>query len=528
MSFTIRPVLETLLLLAVLVLLALRLWRCRQEHQIYARWQSIKPKKFDRNLVVIGAGAGGLVSAYIGAAARARVTLVEVGPMGGDCLNTGCVPSKTLLRSAKLAQQMRHADAYGLLPTPPEFDFKKLMQRVGQAITAISPHDSVERYTALGVDVVQGHAKITSPWTVEIALNSGGTRTLSTRSIIIATGAEPIVPALPGLTEVGYLTSDTLWSHLSTLEHLPRRWLVLGGGPIGCELAQAFARLGAVVTLVEMAPRLLLREDEEVSLETYSALQSDGVKVLTQHKAVRCELQGSDKVLVVQHQGQEMCLPFDLLLCAVGRAARLTGYGLETLDIASERTLLANDRLQTVYPNIFAVGDVVGPYQHTHVAAHQAWYATINALFGGLWRFGVNYAAIPQATFTEPEIARVGLNEQQARTQGVAYEVTRFDLADLDRAITDSTTHGFIKVLTVPGTDRILGVTIVGAQAAEVLAEYVLAMRHGLGLKKILATVHSYPTMAEANKYAAGLWRHRHQPEAVLRWAKRFHDWRLT
>jgi pyruvate/2-oxoglutarate dehydrogenase complex dihydrolipoamide dehydrogenase (E3) component/uncharacterized membrane protein YdjX (TVP38/TMEM64 family) len=515
-------------LLGLSPLVVRRVLRHMERLRVYAPWRGVKPKKFDRNLVVIGAGAGGLVSAYIAATVKAKVTLVEAHKMGGDCLNYGCVPSKALIRSAKLAQQMRSAHAYGLTAVQPAFDFRKLMQRIEQVVADIAPHDSVERYTALGVDVVQGHAKIVNPWTVEIALAGGGTQRLSTRAIVIAAGAQPVVPALPGLTEVGYLTTDTLWAHLATLDTLPRRWVVLGGGPIGCELAQAFARLGAEVIQVEMAPRLLMREDDEVSRFAQAALEADGVQVLTNHQALRFELQAQTKlkVMVLLHQGQEIRLPFDQLLCAVGRAARLTGYGLEDLGIATDKTVQTDDTLQTRYPNIYAAGDVAGPYQFTHVAAHQAWYATVNALFGDFKRFRVNYKAIPQATFIDPEIARVGLNEREAQAQGIAIEVTRFDLGELDRAIADSATRGFVKVLTVPGKDRILGVTIVGAQAAELLAEYVLAMQHGLGLGKILGTVHSYPTMAEANKYAAGNWRRAHEPAMLLSWVHKFHDWR--
>ena len=515
-------------LLGVFPLVVRRAWRHLERLRVYARWRSARPKTFERNLVVIGAGAGGLVSAYIAAAVKAKVTLVEAHAMGGDCLNTGCVPSKALLRSAKLAQQMRHADAYGLRATEPEFDFKRLMQRVQQVVADIAPHDSVQRYTDLGVDVVQGRATLINPWTVEIARNDGGTQRLTTRAIVIAAGAQPVVPELPGLAEVGYLTSDTLWAHLATLDRLPKRWVVLGGGPIGCELAQAFARLGAQVTQVEMAERLLLREDDEVSTFAQAALQADGVQVRTAHQALRCERQGDTRLLVALHLGQEVHIPFDLLLCAVGRAARLSGYGLEELGIATGKTIHTDDTLQTLLPNIYAAGDVAGPYQLTHVAAHQAWYATVNALFGDFKRLRVNYKAIPQATFTDPEIARVGLNEREAQARGLAYEVTRFDLGELDRAIADSAARGFVKVLTVPGKDRILGATIVGAQAAELLAEYVLAMQHGLGLNKILGTVHSYPTLAEANKAAAGQWRRAHQPERLLRWLQKFHDWRRT
>jgi pyruvate/2-oxoglutarate dehydrogenase complex dihydrolipoamide dehydrogenase (E3) component/uncharacterized membrane protein YdjX (TVP38/TMEM64 family) len=524
--------LGSLALLGFFPVLVHRIRRHLERIRIFAPWRSVRPTTFDRNLVVIGAGAGGLVSAYIAAAARAKVTLVEANLMGGDCLNYGCVPSKALIRVARMAQQMREAERYGLRPATPELNFRKLMQRLQSVIADIAPHDSVERYTALGVDVVQGHAKITNPWTVEIALHGGGTQVLTTRSIVIAAGAAPVLPPLPGLLEAGVLTSDTLWAHLATQDTLPRRWVVLGGGPIGCELAQALARLGAEVTQVEMAERLLLREDAEVSALTQAALQADGVRVLTGHQALRCESQGENREIVLQqhHQSpdkaQELRVPFDRLLCAVGRAARLTGYGLEDLGIPVNKTVVTDDCLQTLYPNIFAAGDVSGPYQLTHVAAHQAWYATVNALFGDIKRFRVSYKAIPQATFVDPEIARVGLNEQEAKTQGVAYELTRYDIGDLDRAIADGSARGFVKVLTVPGKDRILGVTIVGAQAAELLAEYVLAMQHGLGLNKILGTVHAYPTMAEANKAAAGQWRRAHQPEALLRWVEKFHQWR--
>jgi pyruvate/2-oxoglutarate dehydrogenase complex dihydrolipoamide dehydrogenase (E3) component len=421
---------------------------------------------------------------------------------------------------------MQHGSRYGLQDTPPHFSFKAVMQRIQNVIAAIEPHDSVERYTALGVDALQGHARIVNPWTVEVALNSGGTQRLTTRSIVIAAGAQPVVPALPGLAEAGYVTSDTLWDTFAQLDAVPRRLLVLGGGPIGCELAQAFARLGSQVTQVEMGPRLLPREDEEVSALTRAALEADGVTVLTAHEALRCIQQTGHKVLVLSHDGLETEVAFDQLLCAVGRRARLTGYGLEELGIATDKTVTTNAYLQTVYPNIYAAGDVAGPYQLTHVAAHQAWYAAVNALFGDLKKFKADYSVIPWSTFVDPEVARVGLNEQEARAKNIAFEVTRYPLDDLDRAIADSETQGFVKVLTVPGKDTILGVTIVGSHAADLLAEYVLAMKHGLGLNKILGTIHTYPTLAEANKYAAGAWKRAHQPERLLAWVRRYHDWK--
>ncbi len=495
-----------------------------QRQRVYKPWR--KPKRFDRNLVVIGAGAGGLVSAYIAAAVKAKVTLVEAHKMGGDCLNYGCVPSKALIKSAKVAQQMRHADHYGLEPATPQFSFRAVMARVHRIIAEVEPHDSVERYTGLGVEVLQGYAKIIDPWTVDIALNDGGSQRLTSRAIVIAAGAAPLIPDLPGLEDVGYVTSDTLWGAFAELDTPPPRLVVLGGGPIGSELAQAFARLGSTVSLVQRGERILHKEDPEVSELARQALVRDGVQVLTGHAALRCERDGERKLLVVAHAGEEKTIEFDQLLVAVGRKARLTGYGLEELGIPTSKTVATNDYLETLYPNIYAAGDVAGPYQFTHTAAHMAWYAAVNALFGQFKRFKVDYSVIPWTTFIDPEVARVGLSEEEARERGIAFEVTRFELAELDRAIADSATSGFVKVLTVPGRDRILGVTLVGTQGGDLLAEFVLAMRHGLGLNKILGTIHTYPTLAEANKYAAGEWKKAHAPERVLRWLERYHRWR--
>lgn len=512
--------------LGLLPLVIKKLLDAWKRRQVYARWASVRPKTFDRNLIVIGAGAGGLVSAYIAAAVKAKVTLIEAHKMGGDCLNYGCVPSKALIKSATVAHQMRHGANYGLNNTTPAFSFRAVMQRIHDVIRAIEPHDSVERYTGLGVEVLQGYAKLVNPWTVEIALNGGGTQRLTARSIVIAAGARPFVPPLPGLDEVGYVTSDTLWDSFAQLDETPKRLVVLGGGPIGCELAQAFARLGSQVTQVEMAPRIMIREDEEVSVLAKASLEADGVAVLTGHKALRCEVVNGEKTLVVEHGGAEQRIAFDQLICAVGRVARLTGYGLEDLGIPTNRTVETNEYLQTLYPNIYAAGDVAGPYQFTHVAAHQAWYAAVNALFGDFKKFKADYSVIPWTTFIAPEVARVGLNEQEAKEKNIPYEVTKYGIDDLDRAIADSEAHGFVKVLTVPGKDRILGVTIVGTHAGDLLAEYVLAMKHGLGLNKVLGTIHTYPTLAEANKYAAGEWKRAHQPHALLAWVKKYHDWK--
>ena len=497
-----------------------------KRRKVYARWKALRPRSFDCNLVVIGAGAGGLVSAYIAAAVKAKVTLVEAHKMGGDCLNYGCVPSKALIRTATLAHQMRTGARYGLNNTEPDVNFKAVMQRIKEVIQDIEPNDSPARYASLGVDVLQGYARIVNPWTVEVAMNGGGTRRISTRSIVIAAGARPVVPDLPGLADSGFVTSDTLWDAFSQLDAVPRRLAVLGGGPIGCELAQAFARLGAQVTLVDSAPRLLSREDEDVASLALAALQADGVQVLTGHKALRCENTGNRKMLWVSGEGADMSVEFDQLICAVGREARLDGYGLEELGIPAERTVQTNVYLQTIYPNIYAAGDVAGPYQLTHVAAHQAWYAAVNALFGDVKLFKADYSVIPRTTFIDPEVARVGLTEAEAKAQGIAFEVTKYGIDALDRAIADSAAKGFVKVLTAPGKDRILGVTIVGNHAGDLLAEYVLAMRYGLGLNKILSTIHTYPTMSEANKFAAGEWKRAHQPRRLLAWVRRYHDWK--
>jgi len=501
-------------LFPILARSALRFWRSRQ---VYAGWK--KPASFERNLVVIGAGAAGLVTSYIAAAAKATVTLIEGHKMGGDCLNTGCVPSKALIRSAKFLKQAAQSQDFGIASAPAVFDFADVMARVRRVISAIEPHDSIERYTRLGVEVIEGHARIVSPWVVEV----NGQR-ITTRSIVIATGARPFVPPIPGMQEAGFHTSDTIWN----LTELPQRLVVLGGGPIGCELAQAFARLGSKVTQVEMGQRLMIREDPEVSAMVADALAADGVRVLTGHQAVHCEREGDTKRLIVAKNGIESTVEYDVLLCAVGRVARTEGFGLEELGIKLnlKKTVESDDYLQTIYPNIYVCGDAAGPYQFTHTASHQAWYASVNALFGQFKRFKADYSVIPWATFTDPEVARVGLSETEASEQGIACEVTRYSLTDLDRAITDEVAKGFVKVLTVPGEDTILGVTIVGERAGDLIAEYVLAMKHGLGLKKLMQTIHIYPTLMEANKNAAGEWQRTRVPQGLLKWAARYHNWR--
>lgn len=481
-----------------------------------------RPKRFDRNLIVIGAGSGGLVSAYIAAAVKARVTLIEQRQMGGDCLNTGCVPSKALIRSAKFARQLQRAGEFGFEAATGTPHFGRIMERVAGVVKAIAPHDSVERYSGLGVECIAGTARLLDPWTVEV-----NGRRLSAPNLIVATGAQPLIPPIPGLAEAGYLSSENLWE----LRELPRRLVVLGGGPIGAELSQAFARLGSKVTQVEALPRLLIREDPDVSEQVMARFRAEGVDLRVNTRATAVRVENGEKVLVCECEGREERVSFDAILVAVGRVARLQGYGLEELGVKTGKTLEVNEFLQTSIPSIYAVGDVAGPFQFTHTASHMAWYAAVNSLFSPLLAlrggpFKVDYSVIPWATFTEPEVARVGLNETEAREKNIAYEVVKYGIDDLDRAITDGEAHGFFKVLTAPGKDRILGVSIVGEHAGDLLAEYVLAMKHGIGLNKILGTIHIYPTLAEANKYAAGLWKQAHKPEKLLRYVERFHAWR--
>jgi len=507
--------LASFVLLGIFPLIAKKIVAMAQARKVYANWP--RPRRFDRNLVVIGAGAAGLVTAYIAAAVKAKVTLIEGHKMGGDCLNYGCVPSKALIRSARFAKQAREADKLGFARASIDYDFADVMARVRRVVQSVEPHDSVERYTRLGVDVIEGQAMITSPWTVEV-----NGQTLTTRAIVVATGAAPLIPKLPGLADVRHYTSDTIWS----LTERPQRLVVLGGGPIGCELAQAFARLDCQVTQVARSG-LMGKEDPDAAAAVEAALIADGVNVLKNAETLRCEKVDGEQLLWLRRDGRDEAIPFDALLLAVGRAPRTEGFGLDKLGIplTRARTLETNAWLQTRYPNIYACGDVAGPYQFTHTAAHQAWYAAVNALFGGLKRFKADYSVIPWVTFTDPEVARVGLSETEAAARGIAVEVTRYGLDDLDRAIAEEAAHGYVKVLTAPGKDRILGVTLVGEHAGEMLSEFVLAMRHGLGLSKILGTIHPYPTWAEANKYAAGEWKRAHAPQGLLRWVERYHAW---
>ncbi|HIF9187126.1 TPA: dihydrolipoyl dehydrogenase [Photobacterium damselae] len=516
------PVLISLALLGLFPLIAKAVMNQIQARKIYQKWQ--KPASFDQNMVVIGAGSGGLVSAYIAAAVKAEVTLIEKHKMGGDCLNTGCVPSKALIRAAHNMAEIQRAAEFGVSTGPIAVDFKQVMTRVQNVISKIEPHDSIERYRSLGVNCITGEASIRSPWEVEV-----NGKIITTKNIVIATGARPLVPNIPGLQSVNYLTSDTVWS----LQEQPQKLLVLGGGAIGCELAQSFARLGTNVTLVEMAPQLLIREDSDAAKLVQDSLIADGVEIKLEHKAMRFESivdangKTMGKVYLDFHNEQQVTVEFDAVLLALGRVANVQGFGLEELGITTTArgTVEVNDYLQTQYPNIYAVGDVVGPYQLTHAASHQAWYAAVNGLFGQFKRFKADYSVMPAATYTSPEVARVGLNEKEATAQGIEFDVVTYGIDDLDRAITDGEDHGFIKVITPKGKDTILGATIVGANAGDLLAEFTLAMRHNLGLNKILATVHPYPTMSEAVKYTAGVWKRNNAPEKLLEWVAKYHRW---
>lgn len=480
-----------------------------------AEWK--KPLRFDRNLIVIGAGSAGLVSSYIAALAKAKVTLIEAHEMGGDCLNTGCVPSKALLKSARIAKSARDAARFGVETGEVRVNFPVVMQRLRQVITDIEPHDSVERFTGIGVDCVRGYARFVDPWTVEIEAPDGAKNRLTSKAFVIATGAAPVVPPLPGIEESGYLTSETLWAAMETRAEAPKRLVLLGGGPIGCELAQAFQRLGSQVTLIEMADRLMLKEDADAAALVAQSLKADGVDLRLGHKALRFEGKGR---LIVSGPDGEADIGYDDILIAIGRRARVTGFGLEELGLVNNGRLAVSPHLATTLPHIFVAGDVAGNQQLTHGASHEAWYATVNALARPFKRYVADYRVLPRVTYTDPEVAAVGLTEAEAQAQGVAYDVTRYDLDDLDRAIADGEAHGFVKILTQKGKGRILGATIVGHNAGEIIAELVLAMKHDMPLRKIMQAVHSYPTWAEANKYAAGQWGLARQPERLQRIAK--------
>ena len=514
-------VLGAFVLLGIFPIIAKKIIDSLKARKVYSKWADKKPAHFDRNVVVIGGGSAGLVTSYIAAAVKAKVTLVERHQMGGDCLNTGCVPSKALIRSAKLLNHISRAKEFGISSATAQWDFAEVMERVQKIIADIEPHDSVARYTGIGVDCVKGSAKIITPWEVEITLDNGSKQKLTTKNIVIAAGARPFVPPIPGLQECKPLTSDNVWN----IRVLPKRLVVLGGGPIGSELTQCFARFGSKVTQVEMLPRIMIREDVEVSEMVKKKFEAEGVDVLVNHKALKVVVENGEKYLVVESEGHEKRIAFDEILCAVGRIANTTGYGLEELGIPAKKVVEVNDYLETIYPNIFACGDVAGPFQFTHTAAHMAWFASVNALFGKFKKFKVDYSVVPWATFTDPEVARVGINEQEAIEKKIAHDVHVYGIDDLDRAIADGEAHGFVKVITPKGGDKILGATIVGEHAGDLLVEFVAGMKHGFGLNGILNTIHTYPTLGEANKYAAGVYKRSTATVGKLAVAKAMNDW---
>lgn len=482
--------------------------------KVYSRFK--KPATFDYNLIAIGGGAAGLVSTYIGAAVKAKVALIEKHKMGGDCLNTGCVPSKALIKSAKILNNIKRSKEFGIQSASSQYEFSDIMERVQRVIKKIEPHDSIERYSKLGVDCLAGTAKIKSPWEIEV-----NGKILTTKNIVIATGARPFIPSIPGLEKIKYYTSDDIWE----LRDMPKRMIVLGGGAIGSELAQAFARIGCQVTQVERGPRIMGREDTDVSELIMEQFKNEGIDLHVNTEVKEITVDQGKQHLVCSTPSGTRHLEFDALLLAVGRAANVKGFGLEELgiDISARGSVVVDEYLRTKYPNIYACGDVAGPYQFTHTASHMAWYCAVNALFGQFKKFKVDYRVIPWATFTDPEVARVGINELEAKEKGIDYELYKYELSDLDRAIADEEDRGFVKVLLQPGTDKILGVTIAGPHAAEIIIEYVTAMKHNLGLNKILGTIHIYPTFSEANKYAAGVWKRETKPVKLLSLVSKLH-----
>ena len=471
------------------------------------------------NIVVIGAGSAGLVSAYIAAAVKAKVALVEKHKMGGDCLNTGCVPSKALIKSAGYVHQLNHPEKYGVDKVDYQFDFNKIMARVHEKIAKIEPHDSIERYNGLGVECFTGEAKILDPHTVQV-----GDQILKAKNIILAMGASPLVPPIEGLDKIDYLTSENLWN----LKTQPKRLIVLGGGPIGTEIAQSFQRLGTQVIQVEMQDRILSKEDDDIAKFVVDRLRDEGVDLRTGTKAEKVAMEGGEKILIASKDGEMVRIPFDEILVAVGRRPNTDGYDWEGLGIELNEngTIKVDEYLRTKQKHIYACGDIAGPFQFTHTASHQAWFCAVNALFAPFKKFKVDYRVISWCTFTDPEIAQVGHTEKSAKAAGVDYHVTTYGIDESDRAITESEDYGMVKVLTKPGSDKVIGATIVSHLAGEMIGEFVTSMKYGIGLNKILGTIHAYPTYIEANKGAAGVWKKSTAPQGILKLLARFHSWR--
>jgi dihydrolipoamide dehydrogenase len=511
------PLLLSFLALGLLPLFAKFIVSKIKLNKIYKNYK--KPSHFDYNIIAIGGGAAGLVTSYIASTVKAKVALIEKHKMGGDCLNYGCVPSKAIISSAKKVHLSKKGKDFGLKKVEIEFDFLDIMNRVSNIIKTIEPNDSIERYSKLGVDCITGRAKILSPYEIEV-----NGKILTTKNIVIATGASPLIPNIPGINQVPYLTSETLWK----LQNLPKNFLIIGAGAIGCEMAQAFSRLGSKVTLVEFSDKILPRDDNDVSNFMNKILTEEGITILTSHKLIEFIKNNNTFIAKIESNAAIKEIEFDNVLLSLGRKPRIEGFGLEELGvkISNRKSIEVNEFMETNYPNIFACGDVAGPFQLTHTASHEAWYASVNALFGIFKKFKTDYSVVPYTTFTDPEVSHVGLSEEQATQKNIPVEITKYDLNDLDRAITESENKGFIKVLTEPGKDRILGATIVGYNAGELLSEFVLAMKYKIGLNKILGTIHAYPTMGEGNKYVAGNWKKARKPEKLLKIVEEFHRWR--
>jgi pyruvate/2-oxoglutarate dehydrogenase complex dihydrolipoamide dehydrogenase (E3) component/uncharacterized membrane protein YdjX (TVP38/TMEM64 family) len=459
-----------------------------------------RPKKFDANLIVIGAGSGGLVASLVAAQLKAKVVLIERAEMGGDCLNTGCVPSKSLIRAARSIAEIRKSSTFGVTSGEPSVDFTAVMRRLNETIAAIAPNDSVERFQGLGVDVRVGEARLVDPWTVTI----GGGGPITAPGIIIATGAAPVIPPIPGLAESNFATSETLWAMLSKMDRAPERVAVLGAGPIGCELGQALQRLGSQVTIVAMSHQILEREDVQAAEIVAKALEKDGVKLMLGAAVERVD--GGEL-----HLGNER-VPFDLLIVAVGRKARLEGFGLEQFDYRST-------------PHIRFVGDAAGGEQFTHFAGHSGAIAAINALIGRFGRLKYD-KLVPRVTFTSPEVASVGLTEAQAKEQKKEVEVFTYSLAEADRAVIDDVGEGLVKLIATKGKDRVLGATIVAPNAGDLIVPWILAIKNGVGLKAMQSLIYPYPTMSEAGRAAASEWRKAHSSPRALRMFERWNAWR--
>lgn len=474
-----------------------------------ANW--VNPEPTGRyNIVVIGAGTAGLITAVIAASLGAKVALIEKHLMGGDCLNVGCVPSKGMIRAARAWSDLKKAGEFGLhIPPGVTYDFGAVMARMRKLRARMSHNDSAHRYKSLGVDVFIGQAHFPGPDTIAVK-GEAGNRSLSFVKAAICTGARAAAPPIPGLQEAGYLTNETVFS----LTELPPRLGVIGAGPIGCELAQAFARLGSQVTLIEAMHGILPNEDRDAAHIVQQQLVRDGVTLHCCGKDLTVSQADGKKRLTVESHGQHYAITVDDILAGAGRQPNVEGLGLEAAGVQYDKTgVIVNDRLQTTNPRIFAAGDICSRYKFTHAADAMAQIVIQNALFPhplGLGYAGVDSLVMPWCTFTEPEIAHVGLYEKDANAKGLEVETYTFKLDEVDRAILDGDEEGFARVHIQKGTDKIVGATIVAAHAGDMINEFSVLMRAGLGAKALAATIHPYPTQAEVSKKVINLWRKAH------------------